>query len=465
MFLDKYKPTKLDDLYGNSIQIKTAIEWIKNYNKNEKKILLISGPPGIGKTSLSHILLKEHNYYPIEFNASEVRSQKVIEEKLSKIINQKSILMMFNNYNKPAIIMDEIDGCLSGDRGGIKQLIKMVYPKQKKKDKKKFKIHTPIICICNNDNIKNINELKKFSVFIKFKYPSKYHIIEYIKKICKLEKLILKENFYKYIYNHSQNDFRRILTILESLQIKYKKKPRIKKKYIKDVISLLDKKTINYSIHDSVTEILYNEDVDINNINNLMSSDIFMIPLLMHENFPYYLDQNCVESENKPKKLDILLDYYDKMIDYCKLEKNIFLNQNWEFNEYGSCLSCYNARDNFNKLEKTIYRKKNSVNYSSLLSKISQKFLNSKNYKLLVNKLNLSYNNFQDYSELILQTFIKDPNNDKDKDSYENVINKLKDLNLDKKDFNKFIKLNKYSSYWDKKINSKLKKQLINHIF
>ena len=34
MFLDKYKPTKLEDLYGNSIQIKTAIDWIKNYNDN-----------------------------------------------------------------------------------------------------------------------------------------------------------------------------------------------------------------------------------------------------------------------------------------------------------------------------------------------------------------------------------------------------------------------------------------------
>ena len=83
-----------------------------------KKVLLICGPPGIGKTSLAHVILKTYNYYPIEFNASEVRTSKIIEQKLSKIINQKSIMMMFNKTSKLSIIMDEIDGCLSGDKGG-----------------------------------------------------------------------------------------------------------------------------------------------------------------------------------------------------------------------------------------------------------------------------------------------------------------------------------------------------------
>ena len=77
------------------------------------------------------------------------------------------------------------------------------------------------------------------------------------------------------------------------------------------------------------------------------------------------------------------------------------------------------------------------LNFSSLLSKISQKFLNSKNYKLLSNKLNLSYNNLPYYSELILQTLIKDQSNIDNVDSYQKIIKNLKNVELDKKDFNK----------------------------
>ena len=45
-----------------------------------------------------------------------------------------------------------------------------------------------------------------------------------------LRKIILKSYHYKYIVNHSQNDFRRILTILESLHSKYKHEPKNEKK-------------------------------------------------------------------------------------------------------------------------------------------------------------------------------------------------------------------------------------------
>ena len=66
-FLNKYVPQKIDDLFGNKFQINQAIKWIKNFKTNEKKVLLICGPPGIGKTSLAHVILKTYNYYPIEF--------------------------------------------------------------------------------------------------------------------------------------------------------------------------------------------------------------------------------------------------------------------------------------------------------------------------------------------------------------------------------------------------------------
>ena len=41
--------------------------------------MLLSGPPGIGKTSSAHVVAKEAGYEVIEFNASDVRSKKSLE--------------------------------------------------------------------------------------------------------------------------------------------------------------------------------------------------------------------------------------------------------------------------------------------------------------------------------------------------------------------------------------------------
>ena len=49
---------------------------------------------------------------------------------------------MFNNTSKLSIIMDEIDGCLSGDKGGVKQIIKMITPGKQKTKTKKTKTKT-----------------------------------------------------------------------------------------------------------------------------------------------------------------------------------------------------------------------------------------------------------------------------------------------------------------------------------
>ena len=177
LWVDKYRPMNIDDIIGNTAEIALIRKWLnvfktKKAYKGFKNCVLISGPPGIGKTSTIHILLKECGYDVIEFNASELRTSKIISEKLETILSGKSIQMMFNKDIKTGVIMDEVDGIESRKEYSSNDIINYInytenrevakLKKLKKKPKKTDKTYinrNPIICICNDDSSKSINEL------------------------------------------------------------------------------------------------------------------------------------------------------------------------------------------------------------------------------------------------------------------------------------------------------------------
>ena len=131
LWVDKYLPKNSNEIIGNKKEIKWVRTWLNHFAGKEKfpnfkNGLLLSGKPGIGKTTMAHVLLKEAGYDIIEFNASEVRSQKIIRDKLLSIINGSNIMKMVDNKKKTAIIMDEVDGSSSGEKGVIKELVQYI---------------------------------------------------------------------------------------------------------------------------------------------------------------------------------------------------------------------------------------------------------------------------------------------------------------------------------------------------
>ena len=127
--------------------------------KPNSRACLLSGPPGIGKTSAARIVCAQLGFEIVEQNASDTRNRASIENTIKDLSLNKSIdyfsvagikkAQTNTNTNaevfgglatqKSVIIMDEVDGVGAGDRGGIAALIKII------KESK-----TPIICICND---------------------------------------------------------------------------------------------------------------------------------------------------------------------------------------------------------------------------------------------------------------------------------------------------------------------------
>lgn len=165
----RYAPKCTTELIGNHSVYDKLFSWL-NQDKREHKAALLSGPPGIGKTTMAHLAAKLSNYKVLEFNASDCRSKTTIQESIKEVINNTVINRDFFNskekfkdkqLQRQVLIMDEVDGMSSGDRGGITELISII---------KKTKI--PIICCCNDRSSPKIRSLANYCLDLRLR---RYH--------------------------------------------------------------------------------------------------------------------------------------------------------------------------------------------------------------------------------------------------------------------------------------------------
>ncbi|CAG9319324.1 unnamed protein product [Blepharisma stoltei] len=210
---DKYSPKCLKDLIGNKPQIQKLLEWFKKWQspiserkQNDKysaRAILISGPPGIGKTTAARIITKDLGYQPVEFNASDTRNKQIIIDKAKPFCLNTSIRGP-HSVGKGVLIMDEVDGMTTGDEGGNAALIELI---------KLTKI--PIICICNDRHSTKIKSLANYCLDLKFYNPNKDEIANKIKEIAEKEELEINYFQAKEIAQISNGDMRQALNLLE----------------------------------------------------------------------------------------------------------------------------------------------------------------------------------------------------------------------------------------------------------
>lgn len=437
LWVDKYKPKKVSDLIGNKIMIKRARLWLSDYyNKIEgtKTALLLAGPPGIGKTTLANLLLEELEYDVIEFNASDVRNQKLIRENLKNILGKQSISKLMGGNTSNAIIMDEVDGASSGDKGGISELISFINPNKgkRKKDKIKPNYLNPIICICNNDSERKMTDLKKECEYIKFGLPKTNEIYKFAEKIIDKEKIVISEEDLLEIVLHSQNDIRKLICNLE-----YLSKKDISDNKISNVLTFMDKKKVDNNLFISVYNIL-DKFTGYNNILSIYETDRNLINLLIHENILGFLNNY---KNDEAHKLQVMEKIYECIAFSDILDNEIFINFKYDLVQINGIIKCGGVSYCLNTMNKFNTNKfcPMDIIFSKLLSKFSLHYSNYKTKHYLLNKMNVSSHFSDNYfiMEFLIRKMIKENN----KKEYTFIKQFAKKYDLEAEDFEKMIKI------------------------
>lgn len=170
MWSEKHRPKQIIDMVGNEEARKSFADWIVKWKKGAKPILLV-GPPGIGKTTLAQLAAKEFGYDLIGMNASDVRNKSNIEELLSPLLGNTSLL------GKSMIFIDEVDGIHGrSDFGGVEALLKILKEPT-----------IPIILAANSDDSDKMKNIKKTSKVVYLKPVPPRLLGLYLGKVLKEE--------------------------------------------------------------------------------------------------------------------------------------------------------------------------------------------------------------------------------------------------------------------------------------
>ncbi|KAJ7085780.1 P-loop containing nucleoside triphosphate hydrolase protein [Mycena belliarum] len=253
LWVDRYRPRQFTDLMGNERVARETMEWVKQwdwcvfgkakgkkrpregdealeeldeYHRPREKLLLLSGPPGLGKTTLAHVVAKQAGYEVMEINASDARSGSVIDDRIRPALESGSAV----GSTKPVLlVIDEIDGATGAGESSntfIHKLVQLTYDKPWKKSRggkgrdpnAKRPILRPIICICNDQNAASLVKLRARALQIRFARPADIHTVKRLREVCEIEGLKADSRALTTLVGIARGDLRGCLNTLQFIK-------------------------------------------------------------------------------------------------------------------------------------------------------------------------------------------------------------------------------------------------------
>ncbi|XP_060102254.1 replication factor C subunit 1 isoform X2 [Heteronotia binoei] len=344
LWVDKYKPTSLRTIIGQQGDRSCANKllcWLRNWHRNTSedkhvksskfggkddgasfKAALLSGPPGVGKTTTASLVCEELGLNYVELNASDTRSKNSLKGVVAESLNNTSIKGFCSGAStsvssKHVLIMDEVDGMAgSEDRGGIQELIDLI---------KHTKV--PIICMCNDRNHPKIRSLAHYCFDLRFQRPRVEQIKGAMMSIAFKEGLKVPPPAMNEIILAANQDIRQVL---HNLNMWCAKSKALTYDGVKEDASKA-RKDIKLGPFDVVRKV-FAAGEETSRMSLIDKSDLFfhdysLAPLFVQENYIHV--KPAAAGGNMKKHLMLLSKAADSICDGDLVDRQIRSKQNW----------------------------------------------------------------------------------------------------------------------------------------
>ncbi|KAI9188265.1 Chromosome transmission fidelity protein 18 [Blastocladiella emersonii ATCC 22665] len=218
-----------------------------------KKVLLLAGPPGLGKSTLVHIIARQAGYDVTEINASDDRTARSVQDRIENAMGGTTIVNGKVSKRPRLVVLDEIDGATGGGGGGgaggndanglIKQLVQMaesatrhrggkpkprpgitdmdvdgapVAQRRNNKEQDGSQLRRPIICICNDLYAPALRPLRQIARIVQVWKPDTHAVlVRRLTHICQREGIRASIQTLHWLADRAEGDIRACLHALQ----------------------------------------------------------------------------------------------------------------------------------------------------------------------------------------------------------------------------------------------------------
>ncbi|XP_013723510.2 replication factor C subunit 1 [Brassica napus] len=349
---EKYRPKVTNEIVGNQSSVTQLHNWLSHWHEQfggsgskgkgkkltdagAKKAVLLSGTPGIGKTTSAKLVTQMLGFQAVEVNASDSRGKA--NSNIAKGIggsNANTVKELVNNeaiasnidkskHPKTVLIMDEVDGMSAGDRGGVADLIASI---------KISKI--PIICICNDRYSQKLKSLVNYCLPLNYRKPTKQQMAKRLAHVAKAEGLEVNDIALEELAERVNGDIRLALNQLQymSLSMSVIKYDDIRQRLLS---SAKDEDISPFTAVDKLFgynggKLRMDERID------LSMSDFDLVPLIVQENYVNYRPSSAGKDE--AKRMDLLARAAESIADGDIINVQIRRHRQWQLS-LSSCVA------------------------------------------------------------------------------------------------------------------------------